>query len=158
MDYPELNLIIGLALAITLGVTVSLQALLNRQEYLPVVKSLLKAMVIFGLIVGGYAFALLFPTLSTLYKSVLVFAILVIAGLAFLAVIWLRRMSLSQLQRGVLLALLIAAIGLNYWLVIVLIRSLLPVFAAVLALNPPPLNLKPHYTTVMALCMNIDLC
>ncbi len=131
MDYPELNLIIGLALAITLGVTVSLQALLNRQEYLPVVKSLLKALVIFGLIVAGYAFALLFPTLSTLYKAVLVLAMLVIAGLAFLAVIWLRQVSLSGLQRGVLMALLVAAIGLNYWLVIVLIRSLLPVIAAV---------------------------
>jgi hypothetical protein len=144
MDYPELNLFIGLALAITLGVIVSLQALLDRQAYPPVVKSLLKALVIFGLIVAGYAFALLFPTLSALYKAVLVLAMLVIAGLALLAVIWLRRLSLSQLQRGVLMALLIAAIGLNYWLVIVLIRSLLPVFAAVLALDPPSLILKPH--------------
>ena len=75
---------------------------------------------------------------------------LVIAGLAFLAVIWLRRMSLSRLQRGVLMALLIAAIGLNYWLVVVLIQSLIPVFAAVLALDPPSLILKPHSTTVMA--------
>jgi len=150
MDYPELNLSIGLALAITLGVTVSLQALSNRQAYPPVVKSLLKALVIFGLIVAGYAFALLFPTLSTFYRIVLVLAMLVIAGLAFLAVIWLRRMSLSRLQRGVLMALLIAAIGLNYWLVVVLIQSLIPVFAAVLALDPPSLILKPHSTTVMA--------
>lgn len=150
MDYPELNLIIGLALAITLGVTVSLQALLNRQEYLPVVKSLLKALVIFGLIIAGYAFALLFPTLSTLYKAVLVLAMLVIAGFAFLAVIWLRQVSLSGLQRWVLMALLVAAIGLNYWLVIVLIRSLLPVIAAVPALDPPSLILKPRFTSVMA--------
>jgi len=54
------------------------------------------------------------------------------------------------LQRGVLMALLIAAIGLNYWLVVVLIQSLIPVFAAVLALDPPSLILKPHSTTVMA--------
>lgn len=143
LDYPELNLLVGVALAITLGVALSLVSLVNRLEYPNALKYLLKVLVELGLIAAGYAFLLLYPSLSLHYQVRLVLSMLVIAGIAILAVIRLRRLAFSWLQRGVLVALLVASLGLIGWLVVVLIRSLIPSTTAMPVLNPMDHNLNP---------------
>jgi hypothetical protein len=135
LDYPELNLLVGVALAITLGIALSLVSLVNRLEYPSALKYVLKVLVELGLIAAGYAFLLLFPSMSLFYQVRLVLSLLVIAGIAILAVIRLRRLAYSWPQRGVLVALLVASLGLIGWLVFVLIRSLIPSTTAILILT-----------------------
>lgn len=139
MDYPELNLLVGLGLTSTLGVTISLYFLMNRQQIPAGVKIAFKYLIDLGLIAAGYAYMLLFPSLNLLYKGILVLAILLVAGIAILAVLSLRHLQFSRPQRYVLISLQVAGLLLIGWLVIVLIRSLIPTESAFLF--PVPFSL-----------------
>lgn len=141
MDYPELNLLVGLGLASTLGVTISLLFIMNRQQIHTGVKISFKYLVDLGMIAAGYAYMLLFPSLNLLYKGILGLAMLSVAGIAILVVLRLRHLQFSRSQRYVLIALLVAGLSLIGWLVIVLIRSLIPTEAAFLF--PVPRSLIP---------------
>jgi hypothetical protein len=143
MDYPELNLLTGLGLASTLGVAIGLHLLANRPDFPNAWKVAYKYLVEFALIAAGYAFLLLFPSLSLGYKVILILGILLIVGLMFLAVLLLRGLEFSRLQRMIFIGLQVACLGLIGWLVIVLIRSLIPstnalLFADPLSLTPSP--------------------
>jgi len=126
LDYPELNLLVGLGLASILGVTISLQFLMNRQQLPAGVKITFKYLIDLALIASGYAYMLLFPSLNLLNKGILVLVMLLIAGIAILAVLSLRQFQFSKQQRYVLITLMIGGLVLIGWLVSVLIRSLIP--------------------------------
>ena len=141
MDYPELNLLVGLGLASTLGVAIGLQFLMNRPDFPNAWKIAYKYLIELALIASGYAFLLLFPSLSLRYKVILILFMLLIAGIGVLAVLLLKRLEISRLQRMVYIVLQVASLGLIAWLVIVLIRSLIPETAALT--EPGPLSLNP---------------
>lgn len=147
MDYPGLNLLVGLGLTTTLGVTISLHFLMNRQQIPAGVKITFKYLIELGLIAAGYAYMLLFPSLNLLYKGILILAMLLVAGVAILAVLFLRHLQFSRPQRYVLIALQVAGLLLIGWLVIVLMRSLIPIESAFLLPVPISLNLdsSPFY-------------
>jgi hypothetical protein len=126
LDNPELNLLVGLGLTTTLGVTISLHFLMNRQQIPAGVKIAFKYLIELGLIAAGYAYMLLFPSLDLLYKGILVLAMLLVAGIAILAVLFLRHLQFSRPQLYGLIVLQVGGLLLIGWLVIVLIRSLIP--------------------------------
>ena len=126
MDNPELDLLVGLGLTTTLGVTISLYFLLNRQQIPAGVKIAFRYLIELGLIAAGYAYMLLFPSLNLPYKGILVLTMLLVAGTAILAVLFFRHLQFSRPQRYVLIALQVGGLLLIGWLVIVLIRSLIP--------------------------------
>ena len=143
MDYPELNLLVGLGLAITLGINLGLLVLINRMDYPSVLKILLSVLVGLGVLAAGYTFTLLFPSLSPTYRAILALGMVLVAGLAILAVRWLSQVEFSGILRVVLIVLLVAGLVLNAWLVVVLYRSLVPAAAAFSL--PPPLSFN-HYS------------
>lgn len=143
MDYPELNLLAGLGLTSTLGVTISLLFLMNSQQVHNGVKIAFKYLVEFGLIAAGYAYLLLFPSLTLGYKVILGLAMAVVAAVSILVVLRLRRLQLSKPQLYGLVALLVMGLGLIGWLVIVIIRALIPAEIAF------------HFTSPVASCFYV---
>jgi hypothetical protein len=153
MDYPELNLLVGLGLAITLGVNLGLLVLIKRMDYPSALKILLSVLVSLGVIAAGYAFTLLFPSLSPTYRAILGLGMVLIAGLIILAVRWLSRVEFSGVLRVVFTVLLVAGLALNAWLVVVLYRSLVPGSAALS--SPQPLSFNPysHFLLAITVCL-----
>lgn len=143
MDYPELNLLAGLSLASTLGITICLLFLMNRQQFPSGVKTAFRYLLDLALIAAGYAYMILFPSLSLRYQVILGLAIGFIAGIAILAFLWLRHFEFTRQQRYVLAAFLVVGLGLIAWLVSVLIRALIPTGAALLSQSIPILAIYP---------------
>jgi hypothetical protein len=129
-------LLTGLGLASTLGVAIGLHFLSNRPDFPNAWKVAYKYLVEFALIAAGYAFMLLFPSLSLGYIVILILAMLLIAGIGILTVLRLRGLEFSRLQRLVFIGLQLACLGLIGWLVIVLIRSLIPSTSTFLLADP----------------------
>jgi len=153
MDYPELNLLVGLGLAITLGVNLGLLVLINRMDYPSALKILLSVLVSLGVIAAGYAFTLLFPSLSPTYRAILVLGMVLVAGVTILAVRWLSQVEFSRILRVFLSVLLVAGLALNAWLVGVLYRSLVPTTVAFSLPFPLSLNRYPHFLLARRLCL-----
>ena len=141
MDYPELNLLVGLGLALALGMNLGLLALIHHLSYPSFLKILLSILVGLGVLAAGYIYYLLFPSLSPAYRAILGLGMVLVAGLAILIVRWLSQVEFSGTMRVILVVLLVASLALTAWLVMALYRSLVPVPEA--WLSQPPFALYP---------------
>jgi hypothetical protein len=136
MDYPELNLLVGLGLALALSTCLSFLALIIRMSYPAILKLFLGILVGLGMLAAGYVYYLLFLLLFPTYRMILVVGMALVAGSAILEVRWLSRVEFSGFMRVMLVLLLVVSLALTAWLGAVLYRSLVPIPEALLSQHP----------------------